>query len=680
MATHHFSRVLPYQGGHAMELGLILLFGLLFTWIAIGFWVAVTGFLLRRLGGDPASLMNRYPEAALSVTPLARTAIVMPIYHEPVESTLQGLRQSFLSLQATGQLQHFDFFILSDSRDPDVWLAEREAWYRLCSDLGVRDGLFYRRRAVNLHYKSGNIADFLRRWGRNYRYLVVLDADSLIEGKTLVQMVRLMEQEPAIGILQTSPTIVNARTLFARVQQFASQAYGPLFTTGLAAYQLGEAAYWGHNAILRVEPFMRYCGLRKLRGPGLFRGPISSHDFVEAAYMGRAGYEVWLEPELKGSHEESPPGLVEELKRDRRWAKGNMQHLWVLLFEPGLRLAHRMALLNGVMSYLTAPLWVAFLVLSTVVTAQLVLWPIEYFPERHALFPAWPEWHPLQTVALLGVILVLLILPKVLAVVDIVRSRRSAAFGGWSLLASLWVEMLISMLLAPLRMMAHTRFVLEAFFNMRLRWAGQNRNDETRWGEVLRNEASVTLLAMAWVGFAFWLAPTFFWWTLPVALPLLLAAPIIVWLGQVSSGDAAQRRGWLRAPRATPGSAFLTEGSPGRQPLLPESQTVSPFIRAVVDPMTNRLHQACARSRTGSRPRRRAQELAQRCRTEGPGALNPRERGILAEDACSLAWLHAQVWQAPHDSVWGQILADYLQASRTQGGGREPMQDKANAS
>src|SRR5699024_9595509 len=149
--------------------------------------------------------------------------------------------------------------------------------------------------------KSGNVADFLRRWGRNYKYFVVLDADSLMGAETLSDLVRLMECHPRVGILQAPPSIVRARSLFARVQQFANRLYGLLFSTGLASLQLGDGAYWGHNAIIRTRPFMRFCGLPALHGVGLFRGSILSHDFAEAAFMRRSGYEVWMEPTLRGS-------------------------------------------------------------------------------------------------------------------------------------------------------------------------------------------------------------------------------------------------------------------------------------------------------------------------------------------------------------------------------------------
>ena len=330
-ATYFMLSVLPYHGSNLVEAGMATLFALLFAWISVGFWIGLTGFVLRRLGGDPRSLLRQQDEATLASTPLARTAVVMPIYHEPVGRSLQGLKSVILTLQRSGTLANFDFFILSDSRDPDVWLAEQAAWDSLRNELGLQNQLFYRRRPLNLNYKSGNIADFLRRWGPAYDYMIVLDADSLMGGDNLVRMVQLMQRHPQVGILQSSPSLINGRSLFSRLQQFSNQLYGPLFTTGLAAIQLGHAAFWGHNAILRIQPFMQHCGLRKLPGWGLFKGPVLSHDFAEAAYMGRAGLEVWLEPDLTQSYEESPPTLSDELTRDRRWAKGNLQHLWLML-------------------------------------------------------------------------------------------------------------------------------------------------------------------------------------------------------------------------------------------------------------------------------------------------------------------------------------------------------------
>ena len=143
--------------------------------------------------------------------------------------------------------------------------------------------------------------------GKNYKYMIVFDADSVMSGDLLVEMTSIMESNPRVGILQSAPKAVGRRSLYGRIQQFASYLYGPIFAAGLSFWQLGDAQYWGHNAIIRVEPFMKNCALPRLPGDPPFGGEILSHDFVEAALMRRAGYEVWLLYDLEGSFEETPP-------------------------------------------------------------------------------------------------------------------------------------------------------------------------------------------------------------------------------------------------------------------------------------------------------------------------------------------------------------------------------------
>jgi len=650
VATYYMLAILPYHGGTGLEDAIAGVFVLLFAWISAGFWITVTGFAVRRSGGDRYSLMNRHPAGQLAATPLARTAVVMPLCHEPVERVTAGLRAVYRCLEKTGMAEHFDLFMLSDSRDPEVWLQEQAQWYRLCQELDAFGRIYYRRRRVKRHYKSGNIADFLRRWGRDYEYMVILDADSLVGGDTLVRMVQLMQHEPQVGIIQTRPVIVNGETAFARLQQFASHTLGRLIGEGLAALQLGDAAYWGHNAIIRVDAFMRFCGLRKLPALGLFRGPILSHDFVEAAYMGRAGYEVWLEPALGQSFEESPPSLDDELLRDRRWIKGNLQHLWVLATTSGLRFAHRMMFVNGALSYLTAPLWFAFLVLTGTEAVVLTLWPIDYFPQAHALFPLWPQWHPAWALQLAAGTAAVLFLPKALALLDIALSRQMRNYGGTLRLSlSLLTETAASALMAPIRMMAHTRFVLGALFNIRLQWGGQNRAAESRAAAVMRRQGPMIVFGAAWAGFALWLQPVYFAWSLPVALPLILAAPTIVLSGRRRTGDWLSRLGLLvvteeHAP--PPVLQRLRDAPP------PPPRRLSHFDEAVIDPQANGIHAALA-GRTGRGGAHVMAALLQRCLSEGTAALTDRERARIAQDARCLRALHRRVWCSPGQSYWG---------------------------
>lgn len=661
----------------ATEYFLGLVFFLLFAWISLGFWTALMGFFLRRRGGDRFSLLNRYQPSDLASTAMARTAIVMPICNEPVQRTFQGLAATYRDLQRSGQLDKFDFYLLSDSRNPEVWLEEQAAWLSLCEELGAQNRLFYRRRKVNLNFKSGNVADFLRRWGRHYTYMVVLDADSLMAGNTLLTMVRLMQREPGVGILQTSPTVVRARTLFARLQQFASQVYSPLYTAGLAAIQMGDASFWGHNAIIRIEPFIKHCGLRKLTGRGLFSGPIISHDFVEAAYMGRAGYEVWLEPGLGGSHEESPPTLEDELNRDKRWARGNLQHLAVMLLAPRLRLAHRLAFLNGIMAYLVAPLWLAFLVLTTMLALQpaVVAVGVDGLDGIATAIPTYSVlWqdatHPYLGGILLLTTALLLFAPRGLAMADVVLTGTTSRFGGFARLYSgVLAETVVAMALAPLRMFAHSRFVVAAVMNLNLTWGGQNRSSDSGWRQSWRWHYPGLITGILCVTLAAWHSPVLFFWSLPVAIPLILAVPVSVWLGRTSSGNAMARRGLLTvaveqmahdadAGAATRTSvALLLDAEPRKGASQNPIHDLTAFEQAVVIPRLNRMHQQQARlPRAGLRHLSLAR-WCQLCLQHGPKALEQHQLSQLVNDRQSLDWLHRAAWSSQPDSYWGQRIA-----------------------
>jgi membrane glycosyltransferase len=165
-----------------------------------------------------------------------------------------------------------------------------------------------------------------------------------------------MEENPSTGIIQTSPQIINARTFFQRIMQFSSFLHSPIFCVGANYWQLNSSAYWGHNAIIRLKPFMENCGLPALPKFGAVGGRILSHDTNEAALIRKAGYSVWFAYDLEGSYEESPPNLIESLKRDHRWCQGNLQHFW-FLFAKDLNFSSRIHILLGIFSYVSSLLW-----------------------------------------------------------------------------------------------------------------------------------------------------------------------------------------------------------------------------------------------------------------------------------------------------------------------------------
>jgi membrane glycosyltransferase len=656
-AVYYMLAVLPYHGDTPLEIALAVTFAASFGWVSLGGWLALTGFFVRLMGGDRKSLVKRTQADELARAPLARTAILMPVYHEAVAQSLAGLGAVYRSLERTGKLEHFEFFILSDSRDPETWLAEEAGWGELVRELNAAGRIHYRRRRVNLHHKSGNIADFMRRWGSRFRYFLILDADSLMQGETITRMVRLMEMHENVGILQAPPTIVTARSPFARVQQFANRLYGPLFSTGLAAIQLGDGAYWGHNAIIRTQAFTEHCAIKSLRGIGLFRGTVLSHDFVEAAYMRRGGYEVWLEPALGGSYEESPPTLVDELSRDRRWAKGNLQHIALMLGGRSLALAHRFTFLNGVLAYAAAPLWMLFLALTAAEVAQFALWPINYFPGGHRLVPLWPQWHPEWAIRLVASTAFVLALPKLLALADaLFRSRLRRGFGGvFRLTTGIVLETLVSMLLAPVRMLAHTRFVLEAILNLSVQWGGQNRGGELGWWAALRMHGFGLVIGVGWSWFAWWLKPLFLYWSLPVTLPLILAPLVSVLLSRRGLGERLKRAGLL----GTPEEKFEPEVVRDRDALpqtLGNSSPLSAFARTILDPFWNRAARLCANRRKSPAA------LIEKALKRGPPDLTSKDKAALAGNETSLAYLHAAIHDKP-SPPWNSAYAQFHQST-----------------
>ena len=420
-----------------------------------------------RQAAAASPLMRGLGDAALRpLDAAARTAIVMPICNEHVPTVFGGLAATIDSLVATGEAGNFDVYVLSDTSEPDIRAAEQAAWSALATRLApTRDGeappiaVHYRWRQQRIKRKAGNVADFCRRWGAAYRYLVVLDADSVMTGECLTTLVRMMEAHADAGIIQTAPRAVGHETLHARIQQFSARAYGPLFTAGMRFWQLGESHYWGHNAILRMAPFMAHCALAPLPGDGPLAGEVMSHDFVEAALMRRAGWKVWVADELDGSYEQVPPNLLAELQRDRRWCHGNLQNSR-LMFEPGLHTVHRTAFLTGVLAYASSPLWLAFLMLSTLLFAQHAGSDPTYFFEPDQLFPIWPTANFKLMLTLFGLTGVLLLAPKAMSLIAIVLRGEARRFGGVArLLTSAFIEFWHSLLLAPVRMLFHSQFV-----------------------------------------------------------------------------------------------------------------------------------------------------------------------------------------------------------------------------
>ncbi|WP_225781044.1 glucans biosynthesis glucosyltransferase MdoH [Xenophilus sp. Marseille-Q4582] len=549
LASTLFAQVQPDYDNKLLEWGQIALYGLLSGWVVTGFVTALMGFYVS-VRGDKHALSAKQV-AHHPMNPEARTAIVMPICNEDVATVFAGLRATCESVANTGHAPQFDVFVLSDSYNPEIAKAERAAWEELRAALAEHPNqpqveVYYRLRTRRTHRKAGNVADFCRRWGKDYRYMVVLDADSVMSGDCLVNMVKLMEANPSAGIIQTATQAIGHVTLHARAQQFGARVTGRLFTLGMQFWQLGESHFFGHNAIIRVEPFMKHCALAPIKGTGGMSGGIMSHDFVEAALMRRAGYHVWLVSDLVGSYEQQPPDLLAELQRDRRWCQGNLQNAR-LMAEPGIAPVHRAMFVTGTMAYVSAPLWLAFLTLGT------ALWL-----SGSSLISHWMVM-PMELAALWLWTLCLLFLPRVLGLAAVLMKGEQKQYGGvGALLKSAVLEAGMAIVQAPVRMLAHSLFVVVALTGIKLDWKSPPREAAA----VPWREAAARLLPMSGVIAALALGvaaidASALMWLLPVGLPLLLAIPMAVVTSQIALGTQMRERSYLLIPEESRSPAVL---------------------------------------------------------------------------------------------------------------------------
>ena len=540
--------ILRTNGFTPWEKASLIVFFILVTWITGAFWTAVAGFFVQLIGRDPAVIHSSDGAGK----PLkGRTAVVMPIYNEDTGRVFAGLDVIWTSLAAQPEQAAFDMFVLSDTRKPEIGAAEEVAWAQLVERHNAKGRIFYRRRKENLQRKAGNIADFVRSWGGAYDYAVVLDADSIMSGHALVTLAQAMDAHPEAGIIQALPTPAGRETLFARLIQFAARLNSLMLASGLAFWQLGEGNYWGHNAILRLREFAAYCDLPRLPGKPPLGGEILSHDFVEAAFMRRAGFKVWLLTDLGGSFEEVPSNVPDFAARDRRWAQGNLQHLG-LLPARGLHWISRLHLITGVLSYATSPLWLAALLLSSIVVCLDAINGYQYFPTgSYSLFPTWPQYRDNEIVILLAGTLGVLLMPKLLgATLALLNGKLRRSFGGGiRLLISLVVEQVFSTLLAPSMMLFHTSFVVTTLAGHPVTWNAQDRGDRgITFREALSRHKWHVVIGLVWGGVILAIAPRYIWWMSPILGGLLLSVPLTMLTSLSSAGVWMRKRGLLLTP------------------------------------------------------------------------------------------------------------------------------------
>jgi membrane glycosyltransferase len=629
-------------------------------------WGAWSGW---RAGRCRRSEARVRPASSPAPPGLPRTAIAVPIYQEavaPVFARVAALRESLLE---TPGGRAFEIFVLSDTRDPLHAAAEERAWRRVVgmvdlaedpvpgaprtehhdaadepSDAPYPVPVYYRRRRSNVGKKAGNVQHFCERWGHRYAYFAVFDADSLMSGEALVRLVRRLEAQPTLGLLQAPVSLVRGQTPFARALQFSSALVDPLFLRGLGEWSGDAANYYGHNAMIRTSAFLESGGLPSLAGPPPLGGHILSHDFVEAAFIRRGGHEVRFAPEIQDSFEEPPPDPASFLARDRRWSQGNFQHLRVFAAQ-GLHPMSRIHLLLGALAYLTAPLGLVFVGLAV------------------AVLPGWPRGEADRGL-LLGVLAgsaLLLVWPRLLGVGRALfggRERRRGFGGLFGLLASTVGELATMALLAPRMAVAHTGFTLAVLAGRAVTWGpsrrrpGASSRGPARGFDLVRRTFGATLLGLAVGGAAFVVGPDrpeLLAWLAPLWAPLLLAAPIDAAVSSRWLGEATRRLGLFATP---------VEGRP--PPVLRRARELEPllvddaasrFRDVVLDPVLNEAYVAQLR-REGAGPPGTPPGRIDRAVQRGPAGLSREERARLLADPEAIATLHRVAWRHWPVEAW----------------------------
>ncbi len=646
------------EGISVLEWIQLVLFVLLFQQIATGFWLALLGFLTKLGGGDPARIARSITTDDLN-GPTPPTAIVIPIYNEDVVRVFGGIEAMWNGLKRAGGHEGFDFFICSDSNKPENWLHEETAWLDLCNRLNGFGRIFYRKRRTPRNGKSGNVADFCRRWGARYRYMIVLDADSVMTGSLLRRLVAMMERNPRVGLIQTLPQLALGRTVFRRMFQFAAKLYAPLFCAGSNFWHLFGGNYWGHNAIIRLRTFMEHCDLPDLPEPDARRRHIFSHDTVEAALMRKAGYDVWFAYDEEGSYEEGPPNLADSLGRDRRWCLGNLQHFWFLP-APGIDFANRFHIWMGLMGYVSSLLWLAFLVVSSADMA---------IKHRFALLSALPGDPISRSGGAVGLLLIgtltLLFVPKLLALVySLPHAKR---FGGViPLVASTTVETILSTLIAPVLMIYYSVFVVLIAAGSQVKWGSQNRSDDKGIGliESIRIFWIAPALGLAAVAALVIHAPH----EIPILSPILagwILAPVIASLtSQPGLGDLAKKlRLFVTPEEHSPPTELDDIRRITEKTSSPWAFPFAGIAQAVVDPVAHAVHLALLRQRRNliEETGEYLEGLRKKLLAEGPESLDTRQLFALLWDADSLRWLHREFWSRPAAALhpwWRDRLAE----------------------
>jgi membrane glycosyltransferase len=519
-----------------VDSAIVCAFMLAVPWTVLGFWNAMIGLWLLHGTSDGLRKVAPYLEVGDRGKPLRLpTAILMTLRNEDPARAFARLHVIKESLDATNEGASFSFFVLSDSDQPAI-IAREEALFAAWKGMAERpESLVYRRRIKNNGYKAGNIADFCDRWGHDYAFLLPLDADSVMDGQTICRMIRIMQDTPKLGILQSLVVGAPSDSAFARIFQFGMRHGMRSYTMGQAWWAADCGPFWGHNAVLRTAPFMDHCGLPALSGSPPFGGPILSHDQVEAVLMRKAGFEVRVLPVEVGSYEDNPPTVLEFTRRDLRWCQGNLQYLRLLNW-PGLLPTSRFQLIWAILMFIGLPGFVA--------TIALIAYKAYQFDPDLA-FNSAAAW------GFYGVFLIASLAPKWAGLIDIaMQPRELTRYGGARLF---WLggfyETVFGFLLGGITTVGTSLFMLGLLFGRSVIWSGQLRDaHHLSWKTAFLGLWPQTVFGLVVTGVLAFSNMTLLLASLPLTAGYLLAIPFAVFTARPAFGVWLKQQGLFALP------------------------------------------------------------------------------------------------------------------------------------
>lgn len=449
------------------HVAILILFAFTLPWMVIGFWNATIGFIICRFVREPLALVVPDALHANSSAPItSSTALLLCIRNETPERLERNIEVMLAGLKGPEIAPHIHLYVLSDTDNQQIGEQEQACFDAMQSRWTQSIAITYRRRTDNKGYKAGNIADFCESWGSRHDIAITLDADSFMTGTAIKRLIRIMQATPTLGILQGLVVGLPSTSGFTRLFQYGMRLGMRSYTMGSAWWQSDCGPYWGHNAAIRLAPFIAHCELPSLPGPNGTTRHILSHDQIEAVLMRKAGFDVRVIPQEDESWEENPPTLVEYIRRDLRWCEGNLQYVHLLRL-PGLLFMSRYQLCVAIFMFLGSPAWIALLTLG-IVSACFSADPSQIMQGSYG-------------VVLMIATLLMWYLPKIGGAADVISraSERKRFGGGWRFVTGFTLEMIFSILMTPITWLNHTMFMTGLVFGRKAGWGAQARDDHS---------------------------------------------------------------------------------------------------------------------------------------------------------------------------------------------------------